>query len=87
MSLCSCVPAVRFDGMWRAGRKVGRGTYTLSNGGVYTGRFQDDVAAGTGTFSLPNPVEISSTEWMIPFNLQTEVPKIHLRAGFNKSGM
>ncbi len=136
-SLCArAVPLSSFDGMWKAGRKEGRGTFTLSNGGVYCGRFQDDVIAGTGqcsragsttsrhphpppptttttitplarpssattllvfrtvplaclfpgTFTLPLPVEISDTEWMIPFNLQTDVPKIHLRAGFDKKG-
>ena len=45
------------------------------------------VSFPPGTFALPNPVEISESEWMIPFNLQTDVPKIHLRAGFNKSGL
>ena len=47
---------------------------------------QPGCGACAGTVALLNPVEISETEWMIPFTIQTEVPKIHLRAGFDKKG-
>jgi hypothetical protein len=39
-----------------------------------------------GTCNIPTQISISATEWMIPFNLLTDVPKIHIRAGFDKKG-
>ena len=56
MCCCCCVHGCSFEGLWKAGRKEGRGTFTFANGTTYSGKFQDDKVVGTGALLRPpNP--------------------------------
>jgi hypothetical protein len=46
----------KFEGVFKGGRREGRGTYHFNNGAVYEGRFRDDQIDGMGTFNMPGAV-------------------------------
>ncbi|CAE7376019.1 PIP5K6, partial [Symbiodinium microadriaticum] len=73
----------QYQGMFRRGLRDGRGSVTFSEGAVYEGRFRDDVIDGQGTIKIsqrvPGPVE---GEFMIPLEMQSDIRRIHYRAGF-----
>jgi hypothetical protein len=76
----------KFEGSFHHGRRDGRGTYTFADGQTYTCRWNADAAEGSGTLLMPRQVRVSDDEIMIPLNIQTDLGKIHLRAGFDKLG-
>jgi len=86
----------RYEGNWRWGKRDGRGTVHFPNGVCYQGRFKEDQIDFTydrGILELQkNPVPANSepgkdTCWMIPIEFQSDVHRIHLKAGFDKSGL
>ena len=54
--LCTCQDGSKFEGVFKSGRREGRGTYHFANGAVYEGRFRDDQIDGMGTFNMPGAV-------------------------------
>ncbi|GIL80973.1 hypothetical protein Vretifemale_10116 [Volvox reticuliferus] len=47
-------PGDTFEGTMTNGVRQGKGTYTWSNGAIYTGDWVEDVMQGSGTFTYPN---------------------------------
>ena len=83
-----------YEGMWRAGKKDGRGTLKFVNGACYEGRFRDDKMDGTGTLTMPRSCIMhmetnSADKWtaLIPIEFQSDVQRMHLKAGFDQEGM
>jgi hypothetical protein len=90
----------RYEGLWSNGRREGRGTIHFTNGAVYEGRFRDDCMEGQGTMKMTKNAVIphrSSQEdedkdgvrtddWMIPISFQSDMGRIHEKAGFTVEG-
>lgn len=83
-----------YEGMWRAGKKDGRGTLKFVNGACYEGRFRDDKMDGTGTLTMARSCIMhsetdSADKWtaLIPIGFQSDVQRMHLKAGFDQEGM
>jgi len=92
----------RYEGLWSRGKKEGRGTIYFTNGAIYEGRFRDDVIEGQGTMKIQCSVscnDMSSkdeerdkdgsnwTNWMIPIEFQSDMERIHQKAGFTSNGI
>ena len=87
---CQYPEGSKYEGMWRSGRKDGRGTLSFPNGAYYEGRFRDDKVDGTGTFTMPRTVvAVNRRDWvaMIPIEFQSDVHRVHLKAGFDIEGL
>ncbi len=85
--MCTYPDGQRYEGMWKGGKKEGRGSLIFPNGASYEGRFRDDRIDGTGTLLLPCPVPTTTKgEWLIPLNFQSDMGAIHAKAGFDKLG-
>ncbi|CAN0131074.1 unnamed protein product, partial [Phaeothamnion confervicola] len=80
----------RYEGMFRAGRRDGRGTLFFESGAYYEGRFRDDRIDGQGMLRIPEPIPDGSGEygdWMVPVQFQSDIERIHAKAGFDKEGL
>lgn len=87
--VCTYPDGSQYDGSWKAGKRDGRGTLRLAddNAVKLAVKFVDDeILQGTGTVAVTKTVSVGPDEWMIPFDLLGDVPKIHLRAGFDPRG-
>ena len=80
----------RYVGTWKRGLREGRGTITFANDSTYEGHFREDkfdMTGNTGTFTLAKPTKRENTgERMIPVNMNQDLSRIHLRAGFTEHG-
>ena len=88
----------RYEGLWSKGRREGRGTIHFTNGAVYEGRFRDDCMEGQGTMKMtknaviPRPSSENggdgeiTDDWMIPISFQSDMGRIHEKAGFTVEG-
>mmetsp|Transcript_40127 Transcript_40127/g.94295 ORF Transcript_40127/g.94295 Transcript_40127/m.94295 type:complete len:887 (-) Transcript_40127:266-2926(-) len=92
----------RYEGMWSRGKKEGRGTVYFTNGAIYEGRFRNDGIEGQGTMKISRCVSCADegsdkdghakdgsdwTSWMIPIEFQSDMERIHQKAGFTSSGI
>lgn len=77
----------RYEGVFRGGKKEGRGTLAFANGASYEGRFRDDAIDGQGMLQILKPVEDDMGGWMIPIQFQSDIERIHVKAGFDKGGL
>jgi hypothetical protein len=78
----------RYEGMFKQGKKEGRGSLLFPNGSSYEGRFRDDGIDGQGTLLIPTPVPgVCEGEWVIPVAFQSDMQRIHAKAGFDKEGL
>lgn len=88
----------RYEGLWSNGRREGRGTIHFTNGAVYEGRFRDDCMEGQGTMKMTKNAVIprpssendgdgqNTEDWMIPISFQSDISRIHEKAGFTVEG-
>ena len=72
--------------MWKAGKREGRGNVTWPHGAAYEGRFRDDAIDGQGTLVLSQPTCSANGDWLIPINVQSDLTRVHLKAGFTREG-
>lgn len=85
---CEYADQQRYEGIWKQGRKEGRGTLKFPNGAFYEGRFRDDQIDGQGTIEIKNPVEdVVPGDWIIPLDIQVDVGRAHKKAGFDREGL
>lgn len=85
--VCTYRDGQRYEGMWKGGKKEGRGTLNFPNGASYEGRFRNDRIDGQGTLRVPRPVGgACDAHWMIPVAFQSDMVRIHAKAGFDKAG-
>lgn len=77
----------RYDGGFREGRREGRGTYEWPFGQQYMGHFAADAidVAAPGTVLVSKPVPTGDGEWQVPVAV-LDLAKIHVKAGFDRSG-
>jgi len=77
----------RFDGGFRDGRRDGRGTYEWPAGQQYLGHFAADAidVAAPGTVVVPKTVPVGADEWIMPVAV-VDLAKVHVKAGFSRSG-
>jgi hypothetical protein len=87
-------------GMWSRGRREGRGTIHFTNGAVYEGRFRDDAIDGQGTLKIAKTLLVpkegsdginaddtgTKSDFMIPISFQSDLARIHQKAGFSSAG-
>jgi hypothetical protein len=83
----------KYEGLWANGRREGRGTIYFVNGAVYEGRFRDDAVEGQGTMKMIKSATVPKDEdndlpedWMIPISFQSDMGRIHQKAGFTSGG-
>jgi hypothetical protein len=83
----------RYEGLWANGRRDGRGTIQFVNGAIYEGRFRDDAIEGQGTMKMTKAAKVPTDEdgdlkegWMIPISFQSDMGRIHQKAGFTVGG-
>ena len=83
----------KYEGLWANGRRDGRGTIQFVNGAIYEGRFRDDAIEGQGTMKMTKAVKVPidkdggiSEGWMIPISFQSDMGRIHQKAGFTVGG-
>ncbi|KAI2509442.1 translation initiation factor IF-2 [Fragilaria crotonensis] len=83
----------RYEGLWANGRREGRGTIQFVNGAVYEGRFRDDAIEGQGTMKMTKAAKVPIDQdgelkegWMIPISFQSDMGRIHQKAGFTVGG-
>jgi hypothetical protein len=74
---------LKYEGAFRAGLREGRGSLSFAEGAIYEGRFREDRLDGQGTVkvhkAVPGPLD---GETMIPIEIQADIRRIHLKAGF-----
>jgi hypothetical protein len=88
-----------YHGMWSRGRREGRGTIHFTNGAVYEGRFRDDAIDGQGTLKIEktllvpkgssemeNETNKTKFDFMVPVSFQSDLARIHQKAGFSSAG-
>jgi hypothetical protein len=94
--VCTYPDGQRYEGLFKNGKKDGRGSLIFPNGASYEGRFRDDRIDGQGTLLVPAPVHCDNgeslsgeqfDEWVIPISFQSDMGRIHAKAGFDKAGM
>lgn len=86
--MCDYANGQHYEGMWKNGKKDGRGTLRFPSGAMYEGRFRDDHIDGQGTLEITKPVpDAQEGDWMIPIDFQVDVARAHIRAGFDKAGI
>lgn len=72
-----------YQGTYKSGLREGRGSVIFAEGAVYEGRFKEDRLDGQGTLKISDSVPGSEVdEMMIPVQIQAELWRIHLKAGF-----
>jgi hypothetical protein len=72
-----------YQGTYKSGLREGRGSVIFAEGAVYEGRFKEDRLDGQGTLKISESVPGSEVdEMMIPVQIQAELWRIHLKAGF-----
>lgn len=83
----------RYEGLWANGRRDGRGTIQFVNGAVYEGRFREDAIEGQGTMKMTSTAKVPIDDngelkegWMIPISFQSDIGRIHQKAGFTIGG-
>ena len=82
---CRFPNGFEYQGTYKAGLREGRGSITFSEGAVYEGRFKDDRIDGHGTIKLTKSVPGNDEgEIMIPIQIQADMRRIHLKAGFGE---
>eukprot|EP00605_Chrysophyceae_sp_TOSAG23-4_P000385 GSChrysophyteH1.ASY1.ANO1.441.1 assembled CDS len=73
----------KYEGTYRAGLREGRGSINFPEGAVYEGRFRDDRLDGQGTIKITeNVAGPEKGERFIPLEIQADMRRIHLKAGF-----
>ena len=73
----------KYEGSFKAGMREGRGSITFAEGAVYEGRFRDDHLDGQGTIKVSDNVPgVEDGEKLIPIEIQADIRRIHLKAGF-----
>jgi hypothetical protein len=86
--MCDYPDGEQYEGMWKNGKKDGRGTLRFPNGALYEGRFRDDQIDGQGTLHISQPVpDAAEASWMIPLDYKVDLTRAHLQAGFDKQGL
>jgi hypothetical protein len=75
---------MEYQGSFKAGLREGRGSIQFPGGGaVYEGRFRDDRIDGQGTLKILETVAGGEEgEQFIPIDIQADLKRIHLKAGF-----
>ena len=78
-----------YIGNFKQGLRNGRGSLTFVEGAVYEGRWKDDDATGQGTLKMTLSCVPGATddEMMFPIDIQTDIRRIHAKAGFNENGL
>ena len=83
----------RYEGLWANGKRDGRGTIQFVNGAVYEGRFREDAIEGQGTMKMTRTAKVPIDDdgelkegWMIPISFQSDIGRIHQKAGFTVGG-
>ena len=77
----------KYEGTYKAGLREGRGSVTFPEGAVYEGRFRDDRLDGQGTIKVTRSVPgAEDGERMVPIEIQADMRRIHLKAGFGDGG-
>lgn len=72
-----------YQGTFRGGLRDGRGSITFAEGAVYEGRFREDRFDGQGTLKINQVVPANDQEEVfIPVQLQSDLWRIHWKAGF-----
>lgn len=72
-----------YRGTFKFGLRDGRGSIKFSDGAVYEGRFRDDRIDGHGIIKITEIVPgIEDNELFIPIEIQADIRRIHLKAGF-----
>lgn len=73
----------KYEGSYKYGMREGRGSITFGEGAVYEGRFREDRLDGQGTIKVSQVVPgVESGEKLIPIEIQADIRRIHLKAGF-----
>lgn len=82
---CRFPSGSEYQGTYKSGLREGRGSITFAEGAVYEGRFKDDRIDGHGTINLSKSVPGNEEgEIMIPIQIQADMRRIHLKAGFGE---
>lgn len=75
-----------YQGTFRSGLRDGRGSITFAEGAVYEGRFREDRFDGQGTLKISQIVPGNDAdEVFIPVQLQSDLWRIHWKAGFGST--
>lgn len=82
--VCTFASGMEYQGSFKAGLREGRGSIKFPGGGaVYEGRFRDDRIDGQGTLKILETVAGGEEgEQFIPIDIQADLKRIHLKAGF-----
>lgn len=72
-----------YQGTFKNGFRDGRGSVQFAEGAVYEGRFKEDRFDGQGTLKINKvvPGQVEDELW-IPIQMQTDLWRIHWKAGF-----
>jgi hypothetical protein len=80
---CVFASGMEYQGSFKAGLREGRGTLKFPQGAEYEGRFRDDRIDGQGTLKITQSVPgHEEGEQFIPIDIQADLKRIHLKAGF-----
>jgi hypothetical protein len=80
---CTFPSGQSYQGTFKSGLRDGRGSVHFAEGVTYEGRFKEDRFDGQGTLKIHNPVPgIDEGEILIPFHMQSDLWRIHWKAGF-----
>lgn len=80
---CTFVSGMEYQGSFKTGLREGRGSIKFPEGAVYEGRFRDDRIDGQGTLKITENVGgPEEGERLIPIDIQADLKRIHLKAGF-----
>lgn len=72
-----------YQGTFKSGLRDGRGSVTFAEGAVYEGRFKEDRFDGQGTLKILKVISGNdSEEILIPIQIQSDLWRIHWKAGF-----
>lgn len=75
-----------YQGTFRNGLRDGRGSIQFAEGPVYEGRFKEDRLDGQGTLHITNTVPgLEEHDVLIPVQMQSDLWRIHWKAGFGAS--
>jgi hypothetical protein len=75
-----------YQGTFKSGLRDGRGSITFAEGAVYEGRFREDRFDGQGTLKINQVVPgIEDDELFIPIQMQSDLWRIHWKAGFGST--
>ena len=72
-----------YQGTYKCGLRDGRGSVQFAEGAIYEGRFKEDRLDGQGTLKITSVVPGSDVdELLIPVQIQSDLWRIHWKAGF-----